>query len=85
MKILIWKTKYGDRYFDASSPKKEEASALKVFKDMKNDGFYNAYLDPKHVTMYAKALSGDGKAALMLLRNRSDYEYEGISFEDVEE
>lgn len=40
MKILVFKEKYGDRYFDASTPEKELDAYLKIAKQRIKDGYW---------------------------------------------
>lgn len=40
-KILIFKEKYGDRYFDASTPEARDAACFKILSERFNDSWYD--------------------------------------------
>lgn len=84
MKMLVWHSKGGDMYYAAFTPAQEAAAYMAVFKTMEEDGDYKSCPpeeDAKRV--FALAQAGDPKAARAFLNHRKDYEYEGISIEDV--
>ena len=93
MRILIWKDKHGDLYYDASTEKKALSAFLCVFQEMEDQGYYDMCpLEDKteqgktEQIWYAKAKEGNKKAARALLYSRSPhYEYQYISIEDVQE
>jgi hypothetical protein len=88
MKILIWHSKGGDIYLDASTPEKESAAYLAMFKVMAEHADYGS-CPPENgqEPYYEKAKAGDAEAAKKFLTIRSgrDYEYEGLSLKDVKD
>ena len=42
-RIVVFREKHGDRYFDASTEKKYEAACIKIVKERQLDGWYSAY------------------------------------------
>jgi hypothetical protein len=88
MKILIWHSKGGDVYWDASTPEKESAAYLAMFKEMNDQGDYEC-CPPENgqEPYYEKAKAGDAAAAKKFLTIRSgrDYEYEGLSIQPVQD
>lgn len=42
MKILVWKNKYGTRYFNASSPEARESASLQILQELLDMGFISA-------------------------------------------
>ncbi len=79
MSVLILKEKHCERYYSFSTAEELGLLAALIVRERNKEGWYEDTSDPK---LLAKALAGDNKAALKLLRNRDDYEYEG--FEIVE-
>lgn len=50
MKILVWRCKYGENYYDASTPEALEASSLEVLRNLVKDGYIFEPKDPmKHI------------------------------------
>ncbi len=84
MKILIWKSKHGDVYMSARTPKEEERAWLYLFECMDDDGYY-CDLDGDESTAYKDAKEGDARGARWLLLIRSGYEYETITIEHLVE
>jgi hypothetical protein len=88
VKILIWHSKGGDIYWDASTPDKEKAAHLAMFREMDEQGDYEC-CEPEgpQVSLYGLAKTGDAAAAKKLLTIRSDknYEYEGLSIQSVQD
>ena len=87
MKILIWKSKHDDLYYDASTPDKELDSFLKIFQEIENLGYYECSPpdDKLQKASYRRAKKGDKTATKDFIMMRGDYEYEDVSIRDVEE
>ena len=82
MKILIWRGKHGDQYFDVA----DENKALKfLFTLIDTDyGYYDPeYMDIHNAALYKKAKEGDMVALRRFMHTRSDHEYEGWEFENT--
>jgi len=82
MKILVYKAKHGDVYFDATA---SVASAfLAMFKYIDRLNYYGEGWMPRHDwEQVSIARAGDPIAARDLLRRRRLHEYEGWSIETV--
>lgn len=81
MKILIYgNRKQDDEYYDISTPGKELAAYLKVFKTLDEDwDVYSADdLSDGHQKLYDAAKGGDGESAKRLINLRHTYEYEEV-------
>lgn len=85
MKILVWKSKYDDLYYDASTPEKELSACLFVFNEMDRDGDYDCCPPEgkREKALYKKAKKGDGASAKTFLSLRQHYEYEYVAIEEV--
>jgi hypothetical protein len=86
MKILV----YGNRkteniYYDASTPEKEEAAYLALFKILDEEWEVYVELEAAHKTLYDAAKSGDAKAAKKLIYLRRHYEYEEVREAQVQD
>lgn len=84
MKVLIYgNRKQDDTLYDISTPEKESAAYLAVFKEL--DGYWQVYDDAKTVTSndYKDAKNGDGQAAKRLMTKRRGYEYENFTIAEV--
>jgi hypothetical protein len=46
-RIIIFKEKHGDRYFDASTPELLHKACLKIFKERLAEGWYEGYAYPE--------------------------------------
>jgi hypothetical protein len=84
MQLLI----YGNRkeeptYYDISTPEKELAAFLVVFREL--DNFWQVYddLPGKQKELYEKAKTGDGAAAKRLMEMRKRNEYEDFQIAEV--
>ena len=85
VKILVWKTKHEDVYYDASTPQKELNAFLFVFQEMEEQGDYEACPPEGQLqkSSYRRAKKGDKTAAKDFLMMRYDYEYEQVFIEEV--
>ena len=84
MKILVYKGKDYDVYFDATNS--VGAAFLAMFDYVDDLGYYGEDWMPRHDWEQVKiARTGDQIAARDLLRRRSQHEYEGWSIESVVE
>lgn len=84
MKVLIYgNRKEDDTIYDASTPEKEAAAYLRVFKEL--DEYWQCYADltAKWKPVYDKAKAGDAEAAKRLMNARKDYEYEEFRIGEV--
>jgi hypothetical protein len=84
MKVLIYgNRKEDDTIYDASTPEKEAAAYLRVFKEL--DEYWQCYgdLTVKWKPVYEKAKAGDAEAAKRLMNDRKNYEYEGFRLDEV--
>ena len=80
MKILIWKSKHGDVYVYARTPKEEARAWLYLFKCM-DEMYYYCDLDGDEVDAYKAAKSGDAQGARWLIGIRSGCAYETVEIE----
>lgn len=79
MKILIYgNRKQDDEFFDISTPAKELAAYLKIFRILDEDWDVYRELSKDHQNLYDSAKRGDGEAAKRLIVLRRSYEYEGV-------
>jgi len=87
MKILVWKAKHEDLYYDASTLDKELNAFMTVFQLMDEQGDYGCCPPEgkEHKALYRKAKKGDRESARTLLSLRCDYEYEGVFIQEVQE
>lgn len=81
MKILVYTNrKVDDEFYDASTPEKENAAYLAVFKTLDED--WQAYeadeLSSKHANWLKQARAGDAESAKRLLKDRRSYQYEHV-------
>jgi hypothetical protein len=82
MKILVYKSKYRDVYFDATMS--ELDAFLALFKYIDGLTYYGKNWMPfDEWLLVEKARSGDKRAAYNLLRTRRGYEYEDWNIEPV--
>lgn len=82
MKILVYKGKYGDVYFDVTLS--TAPAFLALFNYIDGLGYYGAdWMPPHDWAQVSIARTGDPVAALDLLRKRRRHEYEGWSIETV--
>ena len=84
MKILVWRGKHGNGYFDAT----DEYKALKFLFLIINTEYhyYNPEnMSPADTVLYKKALDGDKVSLVRFMQTRYDheYEYEEWEFEDI--
>ncbi|MEE9214848.1 MAG: hypothetical protein V3U54_08660 [Thermodesulfobacteriota bacterium] len=86
-KILVWKTKHEDLYYDASTKQKELDAFLSIFQGMEGSGDYECCPPEGKLqkASYRRAKKGDKTAAKDFLLMRCDYEYEQISIENVQD
>ena len=86
-KILVWKNKHDDLYYDASTPEKELDSFLSVFQEMEGAGDYECCPPEGQLqkASYRRAKKGDKTAAKDFIMMRYDYEYEQVMLADVTE
>jgi hypothetical protein len=84
MKILIWRAKHTNVYYNASTEEKELAAYLKVFKEMQEQGDYECCPPTGEArALYKLAKQGDGTAVRKFVHSRRHYEYEGTDIEEV--
>lgn len=86
-KIIVFKEKHGNRYFDASTDEKVQAVALKIFNERLKEGYWYMDIEQRHQKYFNQAKDGNAKSALIFLQGRSNssYEYEMFSFEYLED
>lgn len=84
MKLLVWKSKYGDVLVCARDPEEEKRAWLYLFKCMDEMEYYQE-LDEDEATAYRAAKRGNPMGAKWLLDIRGDYEYERITVETAVE
>lgn len=81
MKILVWRGKHGDQYFNIA----DENKALKfLFTIIDTEyGYYNPDdMGSYNAALYKKAKDGDMVALRKFMHTRSVHEYEEWEFED---
>ncbi len=85
MKVLIYgNRKQDDEIYDISSPEKEAAAFLRLFKNLDNGWrVYTLGINAKEKKLYDAAKGGDAGAAKKLLTMRKDYEYEEWHYGEV--
>lgn len=86
MKVLVWTHKHGDEIYDATTPEKELSSWKECFNLMIEYGdFANIPVEKNQRKLFDKAKKGDANAAKIILKYRSDndYEYEHFELKDV--
>jgi hypothetical protein len=84
MKVLVWRSKYGNIIVAARTPEEEGRAWLYLFKKMDDMGYYRD-LDGDEVAAYSRAKIGEWEYAMRLLSLRSDYEYEQVTTEEIVE
>lgn len=83
MRVLVWHSKYGDVIVSAIDDDELGRAYLYLFDQMDGEGYYNDMDNDWQLTCWQRARQGDADAAEDLLEVRNDYEYEGISIEEV--
>lgn len=83
-KIIIWHSKHGNVYVDASTPIREKKAWLFLFDLLNKFGVY-CDLEDDEKDAYEGALKGNAKAAKWLLEMRDEYEYERVKIEYLEQ
>lgn len=79
MKILVYgNRKADDTYYDVSTPGKENAAYLALFKILDEEWDVYVELETAHKPLYDAAKSGDAQAAKKLMYLRRRYEYEEV-------
>jgi hypothetical protein len=76
-KVLVYSNRKIDPIIiDTSTPEKEAAAFLKLFKHLDEEWRVYDDLDPKYQNLWDKATTGDADAAKKLLKMRRNEEYE---------
>lgn len=84
MKVLIYgNRKQDDEMYDISTPEKEAAAYLVVFKTLDEDWQVYIEVEGKQKELYEKAKKGDSESAKKLMNQRKSYEYEEIRIGEV--
>ena len=86
MKVLIYgNRKQDDAIYDISTPEKEAAAFLAVFKTLDEDWqvYESSDLNAADKKLYDAAKAGDAAAAKRLMSRRKDYEYEEWHYGEV--
>lgn len=86
MKVLIYgNRKQDDEIYDISTPEKEAAAFLAVFKTLDEEWqvYTSGGLNQKQKALYADAKRGDAEAAKRLMTMRKSYEYEEWHYGEV--
>ena len=84
MRILIYgNRKQDDEIYDISTPEKEAAAFLRLFKTLDNEWQVYTELNKKEKELYRAAKNGDSNAARRLLTARKNYEYEEWHYGEV--
>jgi len=79
MRILVYgNRKSDDTYYDISTPAKEDASYLALFKILDEEWEVYQDLETGQEALLLRARTGDANAAKRLMKARTDYEYENI-------
>lgn len=81
MKILVYgNRKADDEFYDASTPEKENAAYLAIFKTLDQDWqVYEAdELSSRHAAWLIQARDGNAESAKRLIKDRKNYEYENV-------
>lgn len=92
-RILLQIDKHWTAYYDVSTPEKDRAAKLDVFRTMLENGYYGDMEDPELVIewpgirgkMISKKhvdMTDDDKVACVVSRGR-DYEYEELRYESL--
>jgi len=89
-KILVVSEEYSTRYFDVSTDELLHKACINILTERLEDGWYDADepTDWKFIEQAKLLLKGkvkNYKSGYNLLRTRSDYEYEEVSIEEIEE
>lgn len=83
MKILVYKGKHDELYFNIDTPKKRNEAYEILFEAMKEEGYYDPDdMTPQEKEIFDKADSGDTESIIRFLTSRS---YAGAEYEDIEE
>jgi hypothetical protein len=84
MKVLIYgNRKQDDEIYDISTPEKEAAAYLLLFRLLDEQWEVYCDLPANQKSRYEKAKAGNADAAKRLLNARKDYEYEEFHFGEV--
>lgn len=79
MKILVYgNRKQDDEFYDISTPEKENAAYLTVFKVLDEDWEVYQDLGAGEEALLLRARVGDPEAAKRLMKGRRHYEYENV-------
>ena len=86
MKVLVWRSKYGNVIVAARNTEEEDRAWLYLFKQMDEMGYYHDLGDDEDEDeAYLQAKAGEAKGARWLLGIRDNYEYKEISPVEVVE
>lgn len=84
MSVLIYgNRKQDDEIYDISTPEKEAAAFLLLFKTLDEDWQVYGELNKREKELYKAAKAGDANAAKRLLTMRKGYEYEEWRYGNV--
>lgn len=85
IKILVWRSKYGDVYVAARNNVELERACLCIFKMMDESNFYDYENDPDsdEAVWYKEAKAGSARSAARLIDARRYGEYEQVDFEHI--
>lgn len=79
-RVLIWHDKHGDYIYDAETNEQLHDAAVRILEERLERGYI--FWPEDHEERAQKIVEGgEGPAAMQLLRERSDHEYEGISID----
>jgi hypothetical protein len=86
MKVLVYgNRKQDDDLYDISTPEKEDAAFLLLFKTLDEDWGVYTDLNLRERELHQQAKAGDGKAAKKLMSGRQRYEYENFRIDHVQD
>ena len=80
--ILVWENKYGNEYWDASTPELKKWAQRELFDACKTSKYYNNCVGEE---TYERACLGDADALRLFLSTRTECEYERWCYESVRE
>jgi hypothetical protein len=79
-RVLVWYGKPAVWFLFARTQEEADKAYLKLFKLLKDMGFYQCGLDRDQIYRYERAKEGDAQAARWLIECRHNYEYERVEF-----
>jgi len=84
MKILIYRGKHEDEYFDISTDELRRGAYRHLFDQLGGAGYYDCS-DPesKELALFNRATEGDDVALIQFMKLRSRYAYEGIEEQEI--